>query len=132
MDAFTERGASDRWRWKTPQCATERPSSKACHLRRWLNLDPRYSVAPKIDLSSQKDAMTTPTERTRNLVQAGTFLKAIRSDELLPAPLRDEAHRLLRHFPTWDEIQMLAGQSGMLTNEFDPDWPKGSRFKAHN
>ena len=76
--------------------------------------------------------MTTPTERTRNLVQAGTFLKAIRSDELLPAPLRDEAHRLLRHFPTWDEIQMLAGQSGMLTNEFDPDWPKGSRFKAHN
>lgn len=62
--------------------------------------------------------MTTPTERTRNLVQAGTFLKEIRSDESLPARLRDEAHRLLRHYLTWDEIQMLAGHSSMLTNEF--------------
>ena len=75
--------------------------------------------------------MTTPIERTRNLVQAGALLKEIRADESLPAPLRNEADRLLRHYPTWDEIQMLAEGCSMLTKEFDQDWLRGNRFGAH-
>jgi hypothetical protein len=75
--------------------------------------------------------MTTPTERTRHLVQAGALLKEIRADESLPARLRDEADRLLRHFPTVAELQMLAKSSSMLTADFDPDWLRGTRFGAH-
>ena len=75
--------------------------------------------------------MTTPTERTRNLLQTGAFLKEIRADESLPAPLRNEADRLLRHYPTRVEIQMLAEGCSMLTREFDPEWLRGNRFGAH-
>lgn len=75
--------------------------------------------------------MTTPTERTRNLVQAGAFLKQIRADGSLPASMRDEAHRLLRHYPTIDELEMLAADSEMLVSEFDQDWLRKSHFGAH-
>lgn len=75
--------------------------------------------------------MTTPIERTRNLVQAGAFLKEIRADGSLPEQLRNEADRLLRHYPTAAELQMLADSCSMLTKDFDPDWLKGNRFGAH-
>lgn len=75
--------------------------------------------------------MTTPIERTRNLVQAGAFLKEIRADGSLPEQLRNEADRLLRHYPTAAELQMLADGCSMLTKDFDPDWLKGNRFGAH-
>lgn len=82
--------------------------------------------------SYQGNAMTTPVERTRNLVQAGAFLKEIRADGLLPAQLRNEADRLLRHYPTLVEIQMMAEGCCMLASEFDPDWLRGNRFGAHS
>lgn len=66
--------------------------------------------------------MTTPSERMRNLVQAGAFLKHVRAEESLPVQLREEANRLLRHYPTPAELQMLAKTSGMLTPEIDPAW----------
>jgi hypothetical protein len=75
--------------------------------------------------------MTTPTERTRNLVQAGALLKEMRADESLPALLRGEADRLLRHYPTVAELRMLAKGCNMLTTDFDPDWLRGNRFGAH-
>jgi hypothetical protein len=75
--------------------------------------------------------MTTPTERTRNLVQAGALLKEIRADGSLPALLRNEADRLLRHYPTTVEIQMLAEGCSMLTSELDPEWLRSNRFGAH-
>ena len=81
--------------------------------------------------SYQGNAMTTPTERTRNLVQAGALLKEIRADGSLPALLRNEADRLLRHYPTMVDIQMLAEGCSMLTAELDPDWLRGNRFGAH-
>jgi len=76
--------------------------------------------------------MTTPTERTRNLVQAGAFLKEIRADASLPALLRNEADRLLRHYPTIAELREVAASCSMLTPAFDPDWLRGNRFGAHN
>jgi len=75
--------------------------------------------------------MTTPAERTRNLVQAGALLKEIRADESLPALLRNEADRLLRHYPTTAELKELAESCSMLTTDLDPDWLRGNRFGAH-
>ena len=75
--------------------------------------------------------MTTPIERTRNLVQAGAFLKELRADESLPAQLRNEANRLLRHFPTVAELHMLAMNCSMLVTKLDQDWLSGYRFGAH-
>ena len=75
--------------------------------------------------------MTTPTERTRNLVQTGALLKEMRADESLPVILRSEADRLLRHYPTVDDLRMLASDSSMLTTVFDPNWVVQKRFGAH-
>lgn len=75
--------------------------------------------------------MTTPAERMRNLVQAGALLKEIRADESLHADLRQEAERLLRHYPTIAELQSLARSSSMLTVEIDQDWVRNNRFGAH-
>jgi hypothetical protein len=75
--------------------------------------------------------MTTPTERTRNLVQAGAFLKELGAEESLPAQLRNEANRLLRHYPTVAELHMLAMNCSMLTTKLDQDWLSGYRFGAH-
>ena len=49
--------------------------------------------------------MTTPDERRRTLVQTGAFLKEMRGNRSLPEEVRQEAHRLLRHYP----IAYLAG-----------------------
>ena len=75
--------------------------------------------------------MTTPTERTRNLIQAGAFLKELRADELLPEHIRIEADRLLRHYPTVNEFKLLASSCSRLSAEFDPDWLRSNRLGAH-
>jgi len=70
--------------------------------------------------------MTTPNERTRNLLQAGAFLKELRADQAMPEHVRNEAHRLLRHYPTVGNVQLLAQiearfiGSNLLTPQFDP------------
>lgn len=72
--------------------------------------------------------MTTRDERTRNLLQAGAFLKELKADASLPEAVRNEARRLLRHYPTVADIQLLASLekrmfgSNLLTPEFDPTW----------
>lgn len=43
--------------------------------------------------------MIPPIKRIRNLVQVGALLKETRADVSLPAVLRNEADRLLRHKP---------------------------------
>ena len=79
--------------------------------------------------------MTTPDERRRTLVQVGAFLKELRGNQSFPGPLRQEAHRLLRHYPTLSEIDQLAEATvrewggSLLSDAHDPDWlrlyPKG-------
>jgi hypothetical protein len=66
--------------------------------------------------------MTTPSERTRNLVQAGALLNRIRADGSLPDDLRDEARRLLRHYLSSAELRLMARDCDMLVPEIDPDW----------
>ena len=82
--------------------------------------------------------MTTPAERTRALVQAGAFLKSLRADQSLPRPLRAEANRLLRHFPTVSDLRRMAShqvqgvESGSLTAEMIADWLRGHTLGAHD
>ncbi|SDS62079.1 BPSL0761 family protein [Pseudomonas oryzae] len=53
--------------------------------------------------------MTMPRERTRSIIQTREFLVDLSRDKTLPEALRIEARRLLRHYPTADEV-LLAGK----------------------
>lgn len=81
--------------------------------------------------------MTTPDERRRTLVQVGAFLKHLRSSDSLPEPIRHEAHRLLRHYPTLQEIEHLARATegawggSPLGSDHDPDWLRGYPNGGH-
>lgn len=81
--------------------------------------------------------MTTPKERSRNVIQAGAFLKELRANEDLPERIRDEAHRLLRHYPNVGHIELVARYVPPPGDVFDlnpfggpvePDWWDGYRF----
>ncbi|MNH91925.1 hypothetical protein D3C81_861980 [compost metagenome] len=53
--------------------------------------------------------MTMPHERTRSIIQARNFLIDLSHDQTLTEAVRNEARRLLRHYPTSNEI-LLAGK----------------------
>ncbi|MGM0785973.1 MAG: BPSL0761 family protein [Pseudomonadota bacterium] len=53
--------------------------------------------------------MTTPDERTHAVIQARAFLIEIGQDLSLPEAIRSEARRLLRHYPSREEM-LLAGK----------------------
>jgi transcription initiation factor TFIIIB Brf1 subunit/transcription initiation factor TFIIB len=48
--------------------------------------------------------MTLPYERTRAVIQTGDFLHDIVQNLELPATVRDQAHRLLRHYPSKSDM----------------------------
>lgn len=48
--------------------------------------------------------MTMPKERTRTIIQPRGFLVSPSRGLALPEAVRDEAHRLLRHSPSADEV----------------------------
>jgi hypothetical protein len=55
----------------------------------------------------------------------------------LPKAIRNEAHRLLRHYPTLASIDLAAlidrrfACSYQLTADIDPEWWKNYRFGVH-
>jgi hypothetical protein len=51
--------------------------------------------------------MTQPYERTRSVIQAEEFLRELSKNAELPDAIRNEAKRLLRHYPTADQIMAL-------------------------
>jgi hypothetical protein len=70
--------------------------------------------------------MTTPFERTRALVYAGEFLESLLLAESgdISAVLRNEAHRILRHYPSNMEIGWMADASqhtGATMQQLDPE-----------
>lgn len=81
--------------------------------------------------------MTSPNERRRTLAQAGAFLKDPRANHSLPEAARQEAHRLLRHYPSLREIDHLAGNTRDAWGgsppgpEHDPDRLRGYAHGAH-
>lgn len=81
--------------------------------------------------------MTMPDERTRALLQTGAFLKELAKEPSLPAWIRREANRLLRHFPTVIEIRTMAlidqhaALERYLTVDIDPRWLDGYKQGPH-
>lgn len=88
--------------------------------------------------------MTMPAERTRNLIQAGAFLRELEVDSKLPREVRTEANRLLRHFPSVSDVQAIASNEALLLQvtksqllriylvaDFDPDWLRGYTRGPH-
>ncbi|WP_150300638.1 BPSL0761 family protein [Pseudomonas profundi] len=49
-----------------------------------------------------------PSERTRSVLQTREFLIALRCNEAVSESIRNEANRLLRHYPTTDEVWRAA------------------------
>lgn len=52
--------------------------------------------------------MTMPDERTRALIWAGAFLVELAKSNTLPIKVRQQAVWIARHFPTVDEVRMMA------------------------
>ena len=88
--------------------------------------------------------MTMPEERTRNVLQAGAFLKELAASKAVPKQVREEAYRLLRHYPTLSDIEAIAEheerlraltQSAFvlpyLTSQIEPDWFRGYPLGPH-
>ena len=88
--------------------------------------------------------MTMPAERTRNVLQAGAFLRELAASKAVPKSIREEAYRLLRHYPTVSDIEAIAQheerlqdltQSAFvrpyLTSQIDPDWFRGCLLGPH-
>ena len=81
--------------------------------------------------------MTMPDERTRTLVQVGALLKELTCDDRVPDELRKDAERLLRHYPTVNQIRTMAlidqhaALERYLTPSIDPAWVEGYRRGAH-
>ncbi|WP_456360124.1 BPSL0761 family protein [Xanthomonas arboricola] len=89
-------------------------------------------------------SMTMPVERTRNLIQAGAFLRDLEANSKLPREVRTEASRLLRHFPSVSDVQAIASNESLLLQvtksrllqtylvaECDPAWLQGYSHGPH-
>lgn len=69
--------------------------------------------------------MTTPDERTRSLLQAGAFLNELSRDTSVPVEIREEAYRLIRHYPPASMLRLLAsldGGSNILAQDIKSSW----------
>lgn len=60
--------------------------------------------------------MTLPYERTRAIIQTGAFLIELSKDKSLPDQQRQEARRLLRHYPSRKEVLMAGEMEEKLTS----------------
>ncbi len=87
--------------------------------------------------------MTTPSERTRNVLQAGAFLRQLAASRAVPKEVRHEAYRL-RLYPTVSDIEAIAEheermraltQSAFvrpyLISEIEADWFSGYPLGPH-
>lgn len=85
-----------------------------------------------------------PAERTRNVLQAGAFLRELAASKAVPKSIREEAYRLLRHYPTVSDIEAIAlheerlrelTQSGFvrpyLSSQIEPEWFRGYSLGPH-
>lgn len=67
--------------------------------------------------------MTMPDERTRAMLWAGGLLVEIARDKTLPLSLRRRAVTIARHFPTIEDISIMAAlaQPGFTSGFAKPD-----------
>lgn len=67
--------------------------------------------------------MTTPTERSRAVIQAKRLLQKLSARTDVPADVRREAERLLRHYPGSVHINLagVAWPMHFATDEVEPE-----------
>lgn len=58
--------------------------------------------------------MTMPSERTRAVIQTREFLQILVAAEEVPEHIKEEARRLLRHYPDNSNLRIVANVC--------PDW----------
>lgn len=78
--------------------------------------------------------MTTSTERQRSLIQAEAFLKQLAADASLPDRVREEARRLLRHFPRRSDLPFLADVAALPQPDTErlADWLRNYTHGVHD
>lgn len=71
--------------------------------------------------------MTMPSERTRALIWAGGLLIELARDRTLPVSLRRRAVMIARHFPTVEDIELMADSMpsaslGCMLGAVEEEW----------
>lgn len=67
--------------------------------------------------------MTMPSERTRCVIQTEAFLRELSKSQLIPEKYRNEAKRLLRHYPE-PSFVLHAGRMDDIIHGAEPGDPK--------
>jgi hypothetical protein len=67
--------------------------------------------------------MTLPSERTQSVIQTEAFLRELSRSPLIPEEYRNEAKRLLRHYPEASFV-LFAGKMDDIILGADPGDPR--------
>jgi len=67
--------------------------------------------------------MSMPSERTRSVIQTEAFLRELSKSPLIPEEYRNEAKRLLRHYPE-SSFVLFAGKMDDLIQSAEPGDPR--------
>ena len=67
--------------------------------------------------------MSMPSERTRSVIQTEAFLRELSKSPLIPEEYRNEAKRLLRHYPE-SSFVLFAGKMDDIIQGADPGDPR--------
>ena len=67
--------------------------------------------------------MTMPSERTRSVIQTEAFLRELSKSPLIPEEYRNEAKRLLRHYPE-SSLVLFAGKMDDIIQGAEPGDPR--------
>lgn len=67
--------------------------------------------------------MTMPSERTRSVIQTEAFLRELSKSPVIPEEYRDEAKRLLRHYPE-SSFVLFAGKMEDIIQGAEPGDPR--------
>lgn len=75
--------------------------------------------------------MTMPSERTRALIWAGGLLIDLARDRTLPVSLRRRAVVIARHFPTVEDVELMADSMpstslGCMLGTVEEEWKRQS------
>ncbi|WP_434570262.1 hypothetical protein J3P88_16295 [Pseudomonas sp. Z3-6] len=63
--------------------------------------------------------MSMPSERTRSVIQTEAFLRELSKSRLIPEEYRNEAKRLLRHYPE-SSFVLFAGKMDDIIQSAEP------------
>ncbi len=67
--------------------------------------------------------MTMPSERTRSVIQTEAFLRELSKSPVIPEEYRNEAKRLLRHYPE-SSFVLFAGKMEDIIQGAEPGDPR--------